>query len=139
MARHDFLSTEWIDAAREIRSEYENRVPVPDVSMKANVVVTGVPFDDGEVRGYIDTTMGSIMLEPGQLDEPELTVTTDYATARALFVSQDLGKIMESFLGGKILVTGDVTRLLAWTPPTDPEQIELATEIAGRLEAMTAG
>ena len=72
------------------------------------------------------------------LDEPELTVTTDYVTARALFVSQDLAKLMESFMMGKILVTGDVTRLLAWAPPTEPDQVELANEIAARLEAITA-
>lgn len=136
---HIFLSSGWIEAARLIRSEYDERVPIPDVPLKANVVVTEVPFDDGQINGYIDTSDGSILLEHGELADAELTVTTDYDTARALFVSQDVGKIMESFMLGRILVTGDISRLLALTPPTDPDQLELAQQISRRLEAITAG
>ena len=134
-----FLSIEWIDAAREIRLEYSERIPPPQVPMKANVVVTEVPFDENGVRGFIDTTTGSILLEPGELEDAELTVTTDYETARAIFVAQDVAKIMESFMMGKILVVGDMTQLLSLTPPTDPDHLALAGEIVARLERITAG
>ena len=103
------------------------------------MVITEAPFDGGEVLGFIDTTEGSTQLEVGALDEPELTIRLDYATAEALFVTQDVQKLMEAFLAGKILVTGDVSKILMLTPPTDPEQIELATEIAARLDDITAG
>ncbi len=133
-----FLSPEWIDAAREIRAEYRDRVPEPEIPMRANVVVREMPFGQNELRGYVDTSDGSIMLEIGELDDPELTVALDYATAQALFVTQDMGKLMEAFMGGKILVTGDVSKILTLSPPTDPEQIALANEIAARVSAITA-
>ncbi len=113
-------------------------MPPPDVPLKANVIVTDTPFEEDEIRGFIDSSDGSIMLELGELDDAELTVKTDYETAQALFVSQDIQKMMESFMTGKILVTGDVAKILMLTPPTDPEQIELAQEIAQRLDEITA-
>ena len=30
MATHQFLSPEWMEAARKIREEYDGRVPAPD-------------------------------------------------------------------------------------------------------------
>ena len=138
VSAYPFLSPEWIDAAREIRADFADRLPDPEVPLKANVIIKDTPFETGEIEGYIDSTDGSILLELGQLDEPELTVTTDYGTAQALFVSQDMNKIMESFMTGKILITGDVSRILSLTPPTDPEQIALGGEVAARLSAITA-
>lgn len=133
-----FLSPEWIEAARVIRADFADRLPDPDVPLRANVIIKETPFESGAVEGYIDSKGGSILLEIGQLDDPELTVTTDYVTAQALFVSQDTNKIMESFMMGKILVTGDVARLLSLAPPTDPDQIALASQVAARLAAITS-
>ncbi len=138
MSAYPFLSPEWIVAARAIRADYADKLPDPDVPLRANVIIKETPFESGEIEGYIDSSDGSILLELGQLDEPELTVTTDYGTAQALFVSQDMSKIMESFMMGKILVTGDVSRMLSLTPPTDPEQIALGNEVAARLAAITS-
>lgn len=138
MSAHPFLSPEWIEAARAIRADVADRIPDPDVPLRANVVITDTPFESGDVLGYIDSSDGSILLELGELEEPELTVTTDYTTAQALFVSQDVNKIMESFMTGKILITGDVSRILTLTPPTDPEQVALGNEVAERLSAITS-
>lgn len=138
VSAYPFLSPEWIEAARLIRADFADRIPDPEVPLRANVTITDTPFESGEIEGYIDSSDGSILLELGQLDDPELTVTTDYGTAQALFVNQDMSKIMESFMMGKILVTGDVTRMLSLTPPTDPEQIALGNEVAARLAAITS-
>lgn len=138
MSAYPFLSPEWIEAARAIRADFADRLPDPDVPLRANVVIKDTPFESGDVLGYIDSSDGSILLEMGELDEPELTVTTDYGTAQALFVSQDVNKIMESFMTGKILITGDVSRILTLTPPTDPEQVALGNEVAKRLSAITS-
>ena len=138
MTSYPFLSPEWIQAAHSIREEYLEDLPDPEIPMRANVVITETPFDGNDVLGFIDTTEGSTQLEVGELEDPELTIKLDYETARALFVSQDIQKLMEAFLGGKILVTGDVSKILTLTPPTDPEQIELATEISTRLDDITA-
>ena len=132
------MSPEWIEAARAIRADFADRIADPDVPFRANLKIKGAPFDDPEIEGYLDTSDGTVLLELGALDDPELTVTTDYATARALFVARDPGKIMEAFMLGKVLITGDVTRILSLTPPTDPEQLALGNEVASRLAAITA-
>ena len=138
VSAYPFLSPEWIEAARAIRADFADRIPDPDVPLQANVIIQDTPFESGAIEGFIDSSDGTILLELGQLDEPQLTVTTDYGTAQALFVKQDMSKIMESFMMGKILVTGDVSRILALTPPTDPEQIALGNEVAARLAAITS-
>jgi hypothetical protein len=138
VSAYPFLSPEWIEAARTIRADFADRISDPDVPVRANVIIQDTPFESGPVEGFIDSSDGTILLELGQLDEPQLTVTTDYVTAQALFVNQDMSKIMESFMMGKILVTGDVSRILALTPPSDPEQIALGNEVAARLAAITS-
>ncbi len=141
MTKHQFLSPEWIVAARELRDEYASQAPEPADKVRANLIVTDAPFTDDEIHGHVDTTAGSVMVDEGHVDDPELTVTTDYDTIKAMFVDRDPAKAMESFMLGKILVTGDVAKLMTFAsspPPTDPEQLALANEIAARLTDITA-
>ena len=139
VSQHEFLSEGWVEAATAIRAEYADQTPDVPMSMRANVVVTDVPFEDGEILGFVDTSDGSLVLERGELEDPELTIKLDNDTAKALFVAQDPAKVMESFMLGKILVTGDVSKLLSMTPPPVEEgQMSLASEIAKRLDAITA-
>lgn len=142
MTQYAFLSPEWIDAARLIRDEFSGRTTTPVEEVRANVVVTNPPFSSDDIAGHVDTTTGAIIIDEGHVDDPELTVTTDYDTAFALFVDRDPAKVMESFMLGKILVTGDVAKVMGFAavePPSDPAEIELANEIATRLAAITAG
>lgn len=146
MAQHPFLSPEWIVAARELRDEYAARAPEPVQSVRANLVITDAPFAEaevngGDINGHVDTSAGSIMIDEGHIADPELTVKTDYATATALFVDRDPAKAMEAFMLGKILVTGDVSKVMGFAaapPPTDPDQLAMANEIAQRLNEITA-
>lgn len=141
MSAHPFLSPEWIVAARQIRDDYADKAPEPTEQVRANLVITDAPFAVDEIEGHVDTTGGSIIVDEGHLDEPELTVKTDYATAKTLFVDRDPQAAMEAFMMGKVLVTGDVARVLAFAstpPPADPEELELANEIARRLSEITA-
>jgi hypothetical protein len=136
---HPFLSDEWIEAARAVRAEYDGRLPAPPVPVRANVIVTEVPHGSGRVEGHVDTSGGQLTLDHGHLPSPDLTVTVDFATARAAFVTQDLQALMQSFLTGKILVEGDVTKLLALqAPPREPEAAALAAEVGQRLRDITA-
>ena len=141
MTQHQFLSPEWIVAARALRDEYADRAADPTEEVKANLVITDAPFSNDDIVGHVDTTAGSVTIDEGHLDDPELTVTTDYDTARALFVERDPAKAMEAFMLGKILVTGAVEKVMGFAaapPPTDPEQIALANEVAQRLAEITA-
>jgi len=141
MSAHPFLSPEWIVAARAIRDEYAGRSPEPTEPVKANLVVTDAPFSDEEITGHVDTTGSSIIIDEGHVADAELTVSTDYDTAKMFFVDRDPAKAMEAFMLGKILVTGDVAKVLGFAsapPPTDPDDMALAQEIAHRLDEITS-
>jgi putative sterol carrier protein len=129
---YEFLSAEWIDAARQIRSRYQAELPVVTVSIRINQVITEVPFGDGTVAAYIDTSEGQMVLELGELDEPDAVLMTDYVTARALLVDRDPAVAMQSFMAGKIRVQGDMMKLMAMQTaiPSNDVSEQVADEIA---------
>jgi len=139
VASYPFLSAEWIDAARALRNEFADQAPASPVEARVNVVVTDIPHgDESELEGHIDTTSGQTIIDHGHLDEPELTVTIDYATARAAFVTRDQQEVMQAFFSGKILVDGDATKLLALQPGAAPTEVDdQAMELFRRLDEMT--
>jgi putative sterol carrier protein len=123
-----------MDAVREIRARHADQAePVP-YKVKLNQVITSVPFGEGEVRLYVDTTDGSVQMEPGQLDDAEVTLTTDYDTAKSIIVDQDQAAAMQAFMSGKIKVQGDMTKLMMMnaTPPD-----EIAKQIAAEIKGVT--
>ncbi|MFM2047385.1 MAG: hypothetical protein RL383_1462 [Actinomycetota bacterium] len=128
---HLFLSDEWIEAARGIRTRHESAVPPIPVAVRVNVVAVGVPFGEGTVRAHIDTSAGSLQMELGAIDSPDVTVTTDYETARTLFVDQDPASTMQAFMSGRIKVEGDISRImmLQMSVPQDDRALEVAAEI----------
>ena len=108
-----FLSDGWISEVRAIREKYADEVPEVSAVIRINQVVIDVPFGDGEIRSYIDTSSGALVLDLGELDEPDAVITTDYATAKALFVEQDQAAVMQAFMAGKITVQGYMMKLMA--------------------------
>ena len=138
MASYPFLSPEWIEAARALREEYAGQVPPSPVAARVNVVVTDIPHGgQSSLHGHIDTSSGQTIIDHGHLDDPELTITVDYGTARAAFVTRDQQKVMEAFFSGRILVEGDASKLLALqaTPPTDVDPV--AVEMYRKLDELT--
>ncbi len=139
MTSYAFLSPDWVEAAKELRAEYADRLPDPAVEARINVIVTDVPHrDDGQMMGHIDTANGETIIEEGHLEDPELSVTVDYETAKAAFVTRDQQKVMEAFFGGKILVEGDASRLLALQADPPPDVAPLLYEMYERLNGLTS-
>ena len=128
---HPFLSEEWMAEAKAIRERYAGQTAKVTQSLKINQVVTAVPFGDGTVESYLDTSSGDVVMEFGQLEDADVTVTTDYETAKSIFVEQDPAAGMSAFLGGKITVQGDMMKLMAMqvAMPTDEASQQLASEI----------
>ena len=133
---HQFLSESWIEAARDIRHRYSGDVPAIDVVVRINVITTKVPFGDGSLSAYIDTSNGSLEMELGSIEDSDLTVTTDYETARKLFVEQDPTASMQAFMAGRIKVEGDITRLMVMQ--TSLPQTETTEAVAAEIKAITA-
>jgi hypothetical protein len=109
---YPFLSPDWMNAARTLRETLPRPDTAPPVAVRMNLVVTDTPFD-ADVQGHVDTTDGELIIEDGHLDGPDLTVTVDYETARAIFIDQDAAAAMQAFMGGRIKVDGDLTKMLA--------------------------
>jgi putative sterol carrier protein len=128
---HPFLSDEWMAEARTIRERYAGQTAKVTQVLKINQVVTGAPFGDGTVESYVDTSSGDVVMELGHLEDADVTVTTDYDTAKAIFVEQDAAAGMQAFMSGKITVQGDMMKLMAMQTamPTDEASRQLAEEI----------
>lgn len=132
MATYPFLSDEWIAEARKIREEFGGDASVPHV-MKMNLNITDAPAEvsDGTVAAHMDTTSGQLVMDTGHLEGEDLTVTVDYATAKAIFVEGNPQAGMQAFMAGKIKVVGDMTKMMAMqTAQPDPGAAELAQKIA---------
>lgn len=135
---HPFLSDEWIEEARAIRAEYRDRTPTVPHEVKMNLVVTELPFGDGRLDAHLDTGTGQIELDKGHLDGPDLTVTVDYDTARAILVEGNPQAGLQAFMAGKVRVEGDMTKLMVLQVVSpDPSAPSTAQELATRLREIT--
>ena len=130
---HEFLSDEWMDAARAIRAKYEGQTPKISAVIRINQVITDVPFGSGEVRSFIDTSSGDMQMDLGSLETADATVTTDWATARAMFAIGDQAAAMQAFMTGKIKVEGDMMKIMSMQTavPQSDVTLKIADEIKG--------
>jgi putative sterol carrier protein len=134
VATYPFLSDEWMEAARQIRAEFEGRATTPPPPVRMNLVITDAPGRDGPLHAHLDGTSGRMLIEIGHLENPDLTLETDADTVRQVFVEGNAQAGMQAFMSGKVKVTGDMTKLMAMQAmPPDP----VALEVQQRLKAIT--
>ena len=138
MAKYPFLSEEWLAEARQIYEDYRGQTPTPPQALRMNQVITDVPFGDGTINAHLDTSSGELEIDTGHIDSPDIKVTLDYATAKAVLVDGDLQVAMREFMNGRIKAEGDITKLMglqmAGSGGVDPT----AAEIARRIQDITA-
>ena len=133
---HPFLSDEWLDEAKAIREKYAGQGTPIGHKIKMNQVITGVPFGDGELQLYMDTSERRDRDGEGRsCADADVTVTTDYETARKIFVDQDPQAGMQAFMSGKIKVQGDMMKLMQMQG-TAPD--ETAKKVADEIKDITA-
>ena len=128
---YQFLTPEWMDAAKAIREKYAADAAKVTTSIRMNQVITDAPFGGGTLNTYLDTSTGDVVMGSGELADADLTVTTDYATAHKIFVEQDQAAGMQAFVSGKIKVQGDMMKMMALqtSMPQDETAKKIATEI----------
>jgi hypothetical protein len=139
VTQYPFLSDDWLTEARRIRVEFKDREHRIPVSVRMNVIIQDAPFGEGTVNVHVDTSSGLLEMEIGHLEQPDLTITVGYDTAKALLVDGDFQAAMQAFLAGRIKVDGDITKMIALQGAGiggggDPA----AAELARRLQAITA-
>lgn len=130
MATFPFLSDEWVSQAHQIREEYEGKGAVVPHLMKMNLNVTEVPFGSGMIEAHLDTSDGALKLELGHIEPVDLTVTLDYATAKAILIEGNPAAGMQAFMAGRIKVDGDMSKLMTLQGAApDPTAAEVATRL----------
>ncbi|HVC14915.1 MAG TPA: SCP2 sterol-binding domain-containing protein [Acidimicrobiales bacterium] len=131
---YPFLSDEWIAEAHGIRAEFQDETPAINHPVRMNLVVTEIPFGDGDLEAHVDTTEGELEIDKGHVEDADLKITLDYPTAKALLVDRNPQAGMQAFMAGKIRVEGDMSKLMAiQTAPPDQH----AEAMADRLRSIT--
>ena len=133
MGKYPFLSDEWVAEARRLRDEAGAPSQAPPAAVRVNQVVTDVPFGGGTIKAHIDTSSGEFRIDVGHLDDADATVTLEYGTAKALFVDGSAEAGMQAFLAGKVVIQGDLAKVLAAiqqaSADADPQAFELHRKI----------
>ena len=134
MAKYAFLSKEWMEEARKIREEYRGKAqPIPH-TIRMNLNITDVPHVDGVFEAHMDSSSGELEMEEGHMESPELTVTLDEPTAKAIFIEGNPQAGMQAFMAGKIKIEGDMTKLMVMqSAPVDP----IAQEVGLKIKDIT--
>jgi hypothetical protein len=116
MPKYAFLSDEWVGEAKRIYAEAGASGVIGGTTtlapVRVNLVVTDAPFSPAPVDAHVDTSAGRFDIDVGHLDGPDVTISLDYVTARSLFVQGDVQAVLQAFLGGRIKVDGDLSKLL---------------------------
>lgn len=134
-AKYTFLSSEWFTAVREILEEHRPAAP-PHAEAKVNLVVTSTPFGE-DVHFHMGSEGGTPLFGEGHLDDADVTLTTDYATAADVFLSGNPQAGMQAFMSGKVVAQGDMTKLMmaqaagggAGAGPGMAEALQAITEV----------
>ena len=109
---HEFLSDDWIEAAKAIRDKHAADVPKIAASIKMNQIITDAP-GGGEIKMFMDTSSGELVMDKGELPDAEVTITLPYDVAKKQMVDQDAAAAMQAFMSGKVKVQGDMMKLMS--------------------------
>jgi hypothetical protein len=103
--------------------------------LRANLIVTEVPFSSNDVLAHVDTSRGGLVIDRGHLESPDLSVTVTWATAKALLVEGNPQAALSAFMQGKVRIEGDVGKLMAFQSGV----VDASTQqVAARVRALTA-
>jgi hypothetical protein len=136
---YPFLSDEWIAEARKIRADMSGDEPTPPAAatVRMNQIITDVPFGTGKLDAHLDTSSGTLEMETGHLENPDVTVTLDYDTAKAIFVDGTLDAGMQAFMAGKVRVQGDMAKLIAALQQLAPPDPDAVNQAQARIREIT--
>ena len=110
MAKLQFLSDEWFTEVEQLVEKHGADAP-PQANVMVNLVITETPF--GERQMHMGAREGKGEWGIGHTADADVTLTTDYATAKQVFASGDPNAGMQAFMQGKVRVQGDMAKLMA--------------------------
>lgn len=114
MTKHAFLSDPWFDEVRRLHDAAGGAAP-EGAEVRMNLMIQSTPFDD-DLAMHLAVAGGRADWGKGHLDDAEVTLTLGYDTAKAIFVEGNPQAAIEAFMAGRIIVQGDITKLMVMQP-----------------------
>jgi hypothetical protein len=111
VTKHPFLSDGWFDEVRRLHDAVGGAAP-EGADIRMNLMITATPFEGGDLPMHMAASSGKADWGKGHLDEADVTLTLGYDTAKAIFVDGNPQAAIEAFMAGKIVVQGDITKLM---------------------------
>ena len=111
MAKHPFLSDAWFAEVRRLHDAVGSAAP-EGAEIRMNLMITTMPFEGGDLPMHMAAAGGTADWGKGHLDDADVTLTLAYDTARAIFVDGNPQAAIEAFMAGRIIVQGDITKLM---------------------------
>jgi hypothetical protein len=132
VTKHPFLSDPWFDEVRRLHDAAGGAAP-EGADIRMNLMITSTPFD-GDLAMHMAAAGGRADWGKGHLDDADVTLTLGYDTARAIFVEGNPQAAIEAFMAGRIIVQGDITKLMVMQSGTPGSA---ATELTKALQDIT--
>lgn len=105
-----FLTTDWLAALTESVNAHDGfKNAIANVDLTLQFEVAEAP-EGTESRYYMAVADGAAEAAAGDIDEPDVTITNDYATAMA--ISKGELNTQMAFMTGKLKVTGNMAKLM---------------------------
>ncbi len=106
--KYPFLSDEWFAAAEQLIKAHQVPAP-PHGNLVMNLEVTE---GDKTIPFHMGSRDGETLFGKGHIEGSDLTLATDMATAREVFVEGNAQAGMQAFMSGKVRIQGDMTKLM---------------------------
>lgn len=132
MTKHAFLSDPWFDEVRRLHDAAGGAAP-EGTEVRMNLMIQQTPFED-DLAMHLAVAGGRADWGKGHLDDAEVTLTLAYDTAKAIFVEGNPQAAIEAFMAGRIIVQGDITKLMVMQPAGPGSA---ATELTRSLQEIT--
>ena len=110
VTKHPFLSDSWFDEVRRLHEAAGHAAP-EGADIRMNLMITTTPFD-GDLPMHMAAAGGRADWGKGHLEDADVTLTLAYDTAKAIFVDGNPQAAIEAFMAGRIVVQGDITKLM---------------------------
>jgi hypothetical protein len=114
VTKHPFLSDPWFDEVRRLHDAAGGAAP-EGAEVRMNLMIQSTPFDS-DLAMHLAVAGGRADWGKGHLDDAEVTLTLAYETAKAIFVEGNPQAAIEAFMAGRIIVQGDITKLMVMQP-----------------------
>jgi hypothetical protein len=111
VSKHPFLSDEWFAIVGKLIEDHGADAPA-HANMVMNLTVTDTPFG-AERQLHMGASDGKGRVGIGHDDAGEITITTDYDTAKQIFISGDPQAGMQAMMSGKLKIQGDMSKLMS--------------------------